>query len=46
MIDILVIFNSAIYDDDFKLIQSYRDIAVLYVKSWFVIDFLAVVPFD
>ena len=45
-IDILVIFNTAYYDDYFKVIESRKLIAKKYITGWFVIDFLAIFPFD
>ena len=37
-LDILVIFNTAYYDDDVDLIENRADIAKSYVKLWFWID--------
>ena len=45
-IDILVIYNSAFYDLNFILIESYKKIAFNYIRGWFFIDVLAVFPFD
>ena len=42
----LVIFNSSYYDDDYCEIKDRKIIALTYIKSWFFIDLLAVVPFD
>ena len=46
LIDIIFIFNSAYYDEDFKIHENYKEIGTEYVKSWFLIDVLAIVPFD
>lgn len=46
LIDIIIIFNSAYYDEDFNLIQDRKLIAISYLKSWFPIDFFAIIPFD
>ena len=45
-IDILVIFNSAFYNDDSEIIDDRKEIARSYAKGWFVVDVLAIVPFD
>jgi hypothetical protein len=41
-----VIFNSAFYDSELNLIESRSEIFKWYMKGWFWIDFLAIVPFD
>ena len=46
IIDILVIFNSAFYDDDTDLIDERKKIARNYLHGWFTIDILAIFPFD
>ena len=46
LIDIMVIFNTAYYDDDFQLITNRKIIAIDYVQGWFLIDLLAIIPFD
>lgn len=46
LVDILVIFNSAYYDDDFNLVTSRKTIAQQYLTGWFFIDFFAIIPFD
>ena len=45
-IDILVIFNTAFYDEDFKIVSDRKSIAKKYIRSWFFIDLLAILPFD
>ena len=45
-IDIIVTFLSSFYDDDYHLIDELRPIAINYIRGWFVIDLLAIVPFD
>ena len=45
-IDIIVVFNSAFYNENSELVDNRKRIAFNYIKGWFVIDFLAVVPFD
>eukprot|EP00356_Strombidium_inclinatum_P009827 CAMPEP_0170484938 /NCGR_PEP_ID=MMETSP0208-20121228/4305_1 /TAXON_ID=197538 /ORGANISM="Strombidium inclinatum, Strain S3" /LENGTH=255 /DNA_ID=CAMNT_0010758425 /DNA_START=570 /DNA_END=1337 /DNA_ORIENTATION=- len=46
IIDILITFNSAYYDDDFKIVDNRKILAKEYLTSWFLIDVLAVIPFD
>ena len=47
-IDMLVIFNSAFRDDEYtyKIIDDRAQIAKRYLKGWFTIDLLAIIPFD
>jgi hypothetical protein len=45
-LDILIIFNSAFYNDDFELVQDRTIIACDYIKKWFTIDIFAIIPFD
>lgn len=45
-IDILVIFNSAYYNDDSEIIDDRKAIAKAYARGWFVVDVLAIIPFD
>jgi hypothetical protein len=45
-IDTVLIFNTAFYDDNWELIDGRKLIAITYMKGWFLIDILAIVPFD
>ena len=45
-IDILVIFNSAYYDDEYLIIDDHKAIASSYIKGWLLLDILAIIPFD
>lgn len=45
-IDIIVVFLTAYYDDDFNLVESLRTIAANYIRGWFTVDLLAILPFD
>ena len=45
-IDIIVIFNSAYYEDDIDLIEDRKTIACRYLSGWFTIDLLSIIPFD
>ena len=38
-------FFSAFYDDEFVLQDECKVIAHQYLKSWFLIDFVAIIPF-
>lgn len=42
--DMILIFNTAFYDDDFKMIQHRGLIALTYIRGWFFIDLLAIFP--
>lgn len=46
LIDIIIIFNSAYYDDDMDIIDHRGKICVSYLSGWFLIDFMAIVPFE
>ena len=46
LIDIFVIFNSAFYDDEFIIVEDRKQIARKYLGSWFIIDLVAIIPFD
>ena len=45
-VDIIVMFNSAYYDEDFLIIESRKLIACAYLRSWFLVDALAIIPFE
>lgn len=44
--DIFIIFNTAFYDENFKIVESRKEIAIKYMKGWFFIDTFAIIPFD
>lgn len=46
LLDILIIFNTAFYTDEMDIIEDRKKIAVFYLKGWFLIDLIAIVPFD
>lgn len=46
LLDVIIIFNSAYYDENLDLIQDRCDIAKTYLKGWFTIDIVAIIPFD
>lgn len=45
-VDIIVIFFTATYDDDFVLVDNLGRIATMYLGGWFLLDLLAIFPFD
>ena len=40
----ILIFNNAYYDEDFKMVQHRGVIAFTYLKGWFFIDLMAIFP--
>ena len=46
LIDIFIIFNSAAYDDDFEVISDRCTLTTNYLQGWFMIDVVAIIPFD
>ena len=44
--DIIINFNLAYQDETFTTIDDRRIITVTYLKGWFMIDMLSIVPFD
>ena len=45
-LDMIVCFNSACYDNEDDLVENRKEIAVIYLKGWFLIDLVAIIPFD
>ena len=45
-IDIIVIFNTAYMTSNFYLIDDRKQIALTYLKSWFIIDLISCSPVD
>ena len=45
-IDIFIIFNTAVYDDDFQIILDRAVISKQYFFGWFVLDVIAILPFE
>ena len=45
-IDIIVVFLSAFYDEDFIITENLKDIARNYIFGWFLLDLCAIIPFD
>ena len=46
LIDIFVVFFSAFYDEDFKIVDDLSVISSYYLRGWFIIDLTAIIPFD
>ena len=44
--DIILIFNTSFFDEEFTLIQDRKSIALSYMSGWFSIDLVAIIPFD
>jgi hypothetical protein len=45
-IDIVIIFNAAYYTEDFDIIEDRKKISITYLKGWFLVDIIAIIPFD
>ena len=45
-LDIIVIFNTAFYAEDFKVIDDRKTISIDYIRSWLFIDVISIIPFD
>jgi hypothetical protein len=45
-IDVLISFFSAYYDDDNILVTNNKYIAMQYLKGWFIIDVVSLIPFN
>jgi hypothetical protein len=46
MIDICINFLSAYENDQFKIVDDKKEICCNYLKGWFSIDILAIMPFE
>ena len=45
MADILVTFNTGVYKKG-KLEMKRKDAVLIYLKSWFLLDFISAFPYD
>ena len=45
-IDIIVIFNTAFYTDDYECVDNRKYIAINYSTGWLFVDVLSIIPFD
>jgi hypothetical protein len=46
LLDMIIIFNTAIIDDELNIISDRSIIAKEYLSAWFWIDLVAILPFD
>lgn len=46
LIDIFLNFRFAIYDSEGRIIDKKKQIAISYFKGWFLVDIIAIIPFD
>lgn len=44
--DMILIFNTAYYDNNYRLIDNRKQIAKAYLTSWFSIDAISVTPME
>ena len=44
--DILVNFISQTFNNNNQFISTFKDISINYLTGWFIIDFVAIFPFD
>ena len=45
-LDVILIFNSAYFDVNLDLVDDRCEVAKTYLKSWFIIDLVAIIPFE
>ena len=46
LLDIIICFNSAFYDEQSELVDDRKNISYNYISGWFFVDFIAIIPFD
>lgn len=46
LIDIIIIFNTAYFNEDYKIIEDRKLIAKRYLAFWFWLDIIAILPFE
>ena len=46
LIDMIILFNTAYYNDEYQIVEDRTSICCEYLKGWFTIDLLAIIPFD
>ena len=46
LLDIILIFNTAILNEEYQIIEDRCAIAKDYLSFWFWIDIIAIIPFD
>lgn len=45
-VDIIASFVSSYYDEDFYVVDDLKIISCNYLRTWFIIDIVAIFPFD
>lgn len=45
-LDLIITFMAAYYDDEFRLVDDRATIACDYLKGWFLIDVIAIIPYN
>jgi hypothetical protein len=46
LIDMILLFFTAYVNEELDIIDTKREIALEYLKGWFIIDFISILPFD
>lgn len=46
LVDMIVMFNTAFYNEEYIIVENRGIIAIEYFKGWFAIDLLAIIPFE
>lgn len=46
VLDIYLNFRTAYCDEEGKLVRDAKRIAFTYLKSWFLVDFISIFPFE
>ena len=45
-LDMIIIFNSAFFNDSLELVNERCEVVKTYLRGWFGIDLIAILPFD
>ena len=45
-IDVVLTFNTAIFDSNYNIIDNRWAIAKIYLQGWFIIDLIGILPID
>ena len=46
LLDIIITFNTAYYNDYLKIVDDRSEIAKNYFQRWFFIDLISIIPFE
>jgi len=46
LIEIFINFISAHFGDDYNMVDDFKPIAINYSRGWFLIDLIAIIPFE